>query len=144
MIEIKKIASINSEEGKTIFAIRQTVFVEEQKVDPKLEYDDFESGSQHYLVMKDNQPAGTARWRETDKGVKLERFAVLREFRNQGIAGKLVARVLEDVKPLGKKIYLNAQLAAVPLYERAGFVKQGETFFEADIEHYYMELGITL
>ena len=80
MIEIRKIESINSDDGKTVFAIRQTVFVEEQEVDPALEYDEFESGSHHYLVLKDNQPAGTARWRKTNKGVKLERFAVLPEF----------------------------------------------------------------
>ncbi len=140
MIEIRKIESLESEDAKRAFAIRETVFVEEQDVDPELEWDKFEAESNHYLVLKDHQPAGTARWRETDKGVKLERFAVLPEFRNQGIAGNILARILEDVRPLGKKIYLNAQLRAVPLYERAGFVKQGETFFEADIEHYYMEL----
>ena len=144
MIEIRKIPSIESEDIRHIMAIRQTVFVEEQKVDPELEYDEFESESQHYLVLKDDQPAGTARWRKTDKGVKLERFAVLPEFRGCGLAGMLVARLLDDVKPFGKKIYLNAQLPAVPLYERAGFVKQGDIFFEADIEHYYMELETTL
>ncbi|MBC8314798.1 MAG: GNAT family N-acetyltransferase [Bacteroidales bacterium] len=140
MIEIRKIESLESEDAKSAFAIRKIVFVQEQEVDPELEWDEFEAESNHYLVLKDYQPVGTARWRETTSGIKLERFAVLPEFRNQGIAGKILARVLEDVRPLGKKIYLNAQLRAVPLYERAGFVKQGETFFEADIEHYYMEL----
>ncbi len=139
MIEIRKIESLKSEDAKRAFAIRQTVFVEEQEVDPELEYDEFESGSHHYLVLKENQPVGTARWRETSKGVKLERFAVLPEFRDQGIGEKLLARILEDVKPLGRKIYLHAQLRALLLYERAGFVKQGEIFFEANIEHYYME-----
>ncbi len=135
---------MESEDIGRIMAIRQTVFVEEQKVDPELEYDEFENESQHYLVLQNNQPAGTARWRKTEKGIKLERFAVLPEFRGCGLAGMLVARLLNDVKPFGEKIYLNAQLPAVPLYERAGFVKQGETFFEADIEHYYMEFGTTL
>ena len=139
MIEIRKIESLKSEDAKRAFAIRQTVFVEEQEVDPELEWDEFESGSNHYLVLKENQPAGTARWRETDIGVKLERFAVLPEFRNQGIGEKILGRILEDVIPLRRKIYLHAQLRALSLYEQAGFVKQGETFFEANIEHYYME-----
>ena len=140
MIEIRKIESLQSEDAKRIFAIRETVFVQEQEVDPELEWDEYESGSHHYLVLKENQPVGTARWRETTKGIKLERFAVLPEFRGYGLAEKLLMKILDEVKPLGQKIYLHSQLRAVSLYERAGFTKQGDTFFEADIEHYYMEL----
>ena len=39
----------------------------------------------------------------------------------------------------GKKIYLHSQLKAVPFYERNGFVKTGEPFKEAGMEHYHMD-----
>lgn len=120
--------------------IRQTVFVEEQKVDPALEYDEFEHDSTHYLLFVDNVPAATARWRKTSKGIKLERFATLPEYRNKGLGALLLRSVLDDVRSGEKLIYLHSQLKAIPFYERQGFIKLGEQFTEAEIEHFEMIL----
>ncbi len=119
------------------FDIRRIVFVIEQECPPELEYEN-EDICQHYLAYKNLKEAGTARWRETEHGVKLERFAVLSEFRHQGIALALVNRLLNDVKPFNKKIYLHAQLTAMPLYAKAGFKAVGEQFEEAGIQHFKM------
>ena len=56
--------------------IRFQVFVEEQKVAPEIEYDEFEDTSTHVIAHAGRQAVGTARWRETKSGFKLERFAV--------------------------------------------------------------------
>jgi len=40
---------------------------------------------------------------------------------------------------LNKHIYLNAQIQVVGYYKKFGFVAVGESFFEANIEHYLME-----
>ena len=120
------------------FQIRQQVFVEEQQVDRDEEYDGFEETSIHYLVYEDDRPVGTARWRITSGGVKLERFAVLKECRNSGAGKAVLITVLRDVIPLGKRIYLNAQVTAMRFYEREGFIKEGEMFSEANIDHYRM------
>lgn len=119
--------------------IRQSVFVEEQDVEPALEYDEYEEASTHYLLTYNGIPAATARWRETGKGIKLERFATLLSHRNRGLGAHLLRKVLDDVIPLGKRIYLNAQLKAIPFYQRERFVKIGDQFTEAGIEHYEME-----
>ncbi len=120
--------------------IRKKVFVEEQGVDPALEYD-HEEEARHFLLFLGEKPIAAARWRETGKGIKLERFAVLPEFRNRGIGEIILRAVLEDVVPLEKPIYLHAQLKAVSFYERNGFEKVGEQFTEAGIEHYLMTYG---
>lgn len=119
--------------------IRQGVFVEEQNVDPALEYDEFEGVSTHYLLMLDGLPVSTARWRETPKGLKLERFATLLHERNKGLGALLLQRILDDIIPLGKRVYLNSQLKAIPFYARHGFRKIGRQFVEADIKHFEME-----
>jgi predicted GNAT family N-acyltransferase len=128
---------------KTLFEqaanIRRKVFVEEQGVDPMLEYDNEEKAN-HYLVLYNEIPVGAARWRETDKGIQLERFAVLPEFRNRGIGTALLKEVLADVVPMVKKVYLHAQVRAMPFYERYGFVKEGVSFIEAGIKHFAMYL----
>lgn len=131
------------EDLEQAFKIRQKVFVVEQQVSPEEEYDEYEKTASHFLAFNSQgKPCGTARWRFTDKGVKLERFAVLKEERGSGAGSALVKKVLEDVsvhpEAKGKKIYLHAQLPAVRLYEKSGFEKEGEEFEECNIRHYKM------
>ena len=126
------------------FAIRRQVFVEEQHVAAKEEYDEFEATSMHFLARFDTMPCGTARWRRTSNGVKLERFAVLKAYRKKGIAKALVQAVLNDVfsqqpEPI-ERIYLHAQVTAMPLYAGFGFVPVGPLFDEAGIQHQKMVL----
>ena len=123
------------------FAIRRKVFVEEQLVDEREEYDEFEQTSIHYLVFADGKPVGTARWRITKEGIKLERFAVLKEFRNAKAGRAVLMKVLEDVVPLNKKIYMHAQVPAMNFYLREGFVTEGDLFMECNIKHYKMVLS---
>ena len=127
------------------FTIREKVFVEGQGVPAALENDEHDRrDARHYLArIPDGTPAGAARWRETENGVKLERFAVLESFRNQAIGATLLYAVLADVRAElpDKEVYLNAQLRAVPFYERHGFRTEGEIFEEAGIQHYRMVLG---
>ncbi|GMQ25144.1 GNAT family N-acetyltransferase [Algoriphagus sp. oki45] len=125
--------------------IREQVFVIEQKVSKEDEYDQFEESSTHFLARMDGKPVGAARWRYTDKGIKLERFAVLKEFRGKGVGKSLVEAVLKDIHSdshaEGKVKYLHAQLDAVPLYSKFGFKKVGEMFEECSIQHFKMQLA---
>ena len=120
--------------------IRETVFIIEQEVAEEEEFDQYEDLSKHFLVYAGDKAVGTARWRHIGDQVKLERFAVLKEYRNQGYGDQVLEAVLEEVKAFGKTIYLHAQLKAIPFYERRGFQKVGEMFSECDIDHYKMIL----
>lgn len=126
------------------FAIRRDVFVDEQHVSADDEYDEFEPVSRHFLACVDDQPVGTARWRRTTNGTKLERFAIRKDCRGKGLGKLLVQCVLADVfgqddTPVGE-IYLNAQLSAMPLYAGFGFVAVGPEFDECGIMHRKMVL----
>ncbi|MFT7381470.1 MAG: putative GNAT family N-acyltransferase [Roseivirga sp.] len=141
MIRVKKIE--NQEELDKAFAIREKVFIIEQECDRDEEFDEFDAESIHFIAYYQGQVAGTSRYRKTAKGIKLERFAVLKEFRGSGIGKRLVSTVLADVlfhyiEP-GTLIYLHAQLTAMPLYARYDFKKVGEMFVEAKIEHFEMQ-----
>lgn len=142
-LQVNKIAG--EEELKSVFKIREEVFVFEQEVNPSDEYDEFEETSTHFLAMLDGKPVGTARWRFTQNGVKLERFAVLKEARSQGVGQALVLAVLNDISTndsaIGALKYLHAQLSAVPLYSKFGFEKEGDIFEECNILHYKMKLA---
>ncbi|MBS1526039.1 MAG: GNAT family N-acetyltransferase [Bacteroidetes bacterium] len=124
-------------ELEKVFAIRREVFVGEQNCPPELEWEN-EDVSHHFLATVDGEPAGASRWRKTDKGYKLERFAVLKKFRNNGVGQELVKAVLADLPADAGYVYLHAQVNAVTLYERFGFAKIGPEFEEAGIRHYKM------
>ncbi|MEM9895441.1 MAG: GNAT family N-acetyltransferase [Bacteroidota bacterium] len=127
---------------KKAFRIREEVFVKEQKVDAQDEFDEFEATSHHFVALnKTGDPIGSARWRITSKGIKLERFTVKKALRGKGIGSDLVQAVLEDIQGIhgaDQYLYLHAQLTAVDLYLKFGFKKEGNQFDECGIMHYLM------
>ncbi|MDB5008893.1 MAG: family N-acetyltransferase [Mucilaginibacter sp.] len=120
-----------------VFAIRREVFVDEQNCPPELEWE-FEEESNHFFATVNGEPAGASRWRKTDKGYKLERFAVLKKFRGMGVGQELVKTVLADLPADAEYVYMHAQIQAVSLYEKFGFEKTGPEFEEAGIRHFKM------
>jgi predicted GNAT family N-acyltransferase len=134
-IQVKKVT--DPADLEKVFAIRREVFVGEQNCPPELEWE-HEEESNHFLLTVNGVPAGASRWRKTDKGYKLERFAVLKNFRGRGVGQALVQAVLNDLPDDADYVYLHAQVQAVTLYERFGFEKTGPEFEEAGIRHYKM------
>ncbi|MGV3640381.1 MAG: GNAT family N-acetyltransferase [Adhaeribacter sp.] len=138
MITVHEIESTADLEAA--FAIREKVFVEEQQVPREEEYDAYEDTARHYLARSGDTPCGAARWRKTDKGVKLERFAVLPGFRNGAVGSQILKRIIADVKEAypDETMYLHAQVPAMNFYARQGFEQVGEMFSECDIDHFRM------
>ena len=118
-------------------AIREKVFIDEQKVSRPLEVEN-EAEATYFLLLVDGKPAGTARWRRTSEGIKLERFAVLHQYRNNKLGTVLLQFVLKSLVGNPNKIYLHSQLRAVNYYLRQGFVEVGAEFVEANIRHIKM------
>jgi predicted GNAT family N-acyltransferase len=134
-ILVKKVTDDDS--LQKVFAIRREVFVGEQNCPPELEWE-FEDESIHFLATVDGIPAGASRWRKTDKGYKLERFAVLKDLRGLGVGQELVKAVLANLPADADYVYMHAQVQAVPLYEKFNFEKTGSEFEEAGIRHFKM------
>ncbi|WP_146553118.1 GNAT family N-acetyltransferase [Rummeliibacillus sp. SL167] len=125
------------------FDIRIRVFVEEQKV-PKEEeidsYDHLGGECYHFLVTTDeDQAIGTGRVRLVDGIGKLQRVAVLEEYRSHGI-GRIIIQALEDkAKELGaSKVKLDGQIQAQGFYEKLGYEVKSGVFLDAGIEHVLM------
>jgi predicted GNAT family N-acyltransferase len=122
------------------FEIRRKVFIEEQKVPESEEFDQYETICDHYLVFDKKVITGTARIRKTLNGYKMERIAILKEQRKKGFGIKLVKNLLTRLKKnASSKIYLSAQVQAIGFYEKLGFLRKGEVFLDANIEHIKME-----
>lgn len=136
------IPATSEELKKKAFAIREEVFVVEQQVAADEEFDEYEEESHHFVALNENdEPVGSARWRYTDKGIKLERFTAKKSVRGKGIGTAIVQAVLDDISEKAEKgtyLYMHAQLPAVPLYLKFGFQTKGDQFDECGIMHYLM------
>ena len=140
MMKVRKVST--DEELQQAFQIRDEVFVKEQQVAPEEEYDEYDARATHYLAYDEDEVAcGTARWRKTEKGIKLERFAVLASHRGKGAGAVILQQMLVDIgksKWADQIIYLHAQITAISFYERFGFKKVGDEFEECNIKHFKM------
>ena len=140
MIEIKKILFDEKNNLEKCFQIRKEVFVKEQKCDPSDEYEN-EEVSTHFLLIDDNTAVATARYRQTKNGIKMERFAVLKEMRGKGYGLLILNHMIADLSNNKLVKYLHAQIQVVGFYEKVGFKKIGEQFDEVGIMHYKMILN---
>lgn len=130
---------------KDALKIRRNVFIEEQNVPEKIEIDGHDNISVHFIIYIDDIPAGTCRTRRVDIGTwKLERFAVLKDFRTKGIGTELIKSVENKAANSGiKQIIMNAQSDAVEFYIKNGYrIISDEEFYEAGIRHLRMHKSI--
>ena len=126
------------QDRQACYDIRTTVFVNEQNVPPELELDDLEDACVHFLARVNGVPMGTARL--LDKGyAKVQRVAVLRDARGTGIGRDLMNAMLEYAAANGfTESRLDAQLTAIPFYEKLGYEATGPEFDDAGIQHRLM------
>ena len=129
------------DDQRELQSVRLPVFVVEQKVDAREEFDEVDLVCRHILAVDTRGKAiGTGR---IDSKGKIGRMAVLPEWRKHGVGRAVLKKALELARTDGlKRVYLHAQLSAKGFYEREGFAPYGERFFEAGIEHVAMDLTL--
>ncbi len=122
-------------------AVRERVFVREQRVPLEEELDGRDGEALHLLALAPGggEAIGTLRLLFDGELVKVGRVAVDREWRGQGIAARMVEAALAEARARGaSRARLASQLAVVPLYERAGFAVESGVFEDAGIPHVWM------
>lgn len=140
-----KIKKINTEdELKKVLNLRNEVFVQEQNVDPEIEYDEYDTIHRkdviHFGAYIENEIVGTFRLILEDKTVKVGRVAVSKRARGKNCGLRMMQQA--DVFALNngyKELVLGAQEYAIPFYEKCGYEAYGEIFLDADIRHKMMK-----
>ena len=121
------------------FGIRDTVFLDEQNVDPAIERDGRDDSCLQYLAEIDGRAVATARARLLDDRIKIERVAVLRAARGKGVGAALMRFLMSDIAGQGllsgRHFFLSSQRQAIPFYERLGFSVCSDEYLDADIPH---------
>ena len=127
-------------------AVREAVFIVEQRIAPSLEWDEWDVLATHALASDAKRRAiGTGRllpaaFDPTAPGTAhIGRMAVLADARGHGLGSQLLSTLMRSAATQGfDVVLLHAQAHAEPFYARHGFVGEGEPFFEAGIAHLRM------
>lgn len=124
--------------------LRVEVFVGEQGVHPEKELDDLDEESLQIVGLDDTGVIATCRLRDLGGGEwKLERMVVDRRLRGNGVGARLLAGAETEAREAGAtEMVLHAQRRAEPFYTAHGYVPEGDTFLEADIEHVRMRKAL--
>lgn len=128
------------QEVEQALSLRLRVFCEEQGVELAAEQDGRDHEAIHLVAVEGDRLIGTCRLLVEEGTARLGRNAVSVEARGRGVGATLLEAADRAAAQAGAdRIRLHAQLRARTLYERAGYVPQGDTFLEEGIEHVTME-----
>ena len=81
------IIKLDEQYGPRIKNVRNTVFTDEQHIDPDLDFDGQDRDAVHVLILCNGKYVGTGRML---KDGHIGRLAVLKEYRGQGLGAKMV------------------------------------------------------
>jgi ElaA protein len=155
MIEVRRV--LFAEELEQCRAIRRAVFVVEQNVAEAEEWDAYDaradaalrgeavpSAPANLIATIDGAPVGTARVVVYEPGAaKVQRVAVVASHRGRGVGRALMTAAERLSSERGDRVaLLDAQLTALPFYERLGYVAEGGIFLDAGIEHRRMRKAL--
>ena len=118
--------------------IRIKIFVIEQQIPWRWEFDIHDENAVHLIVLNSKELIGTARfYRDKYSGdYKLGRMAVLKTYRNQGIGSKMLIKI-EEIASNKKvpKIILEAQSDKLHFYVNHGYKIVGDRYLMDGIYH---------
>ena len=137
MIDFKLTNTLSEDEKM----IRETVFIEEQKF--KIEFDDTDDIATHIVMYLDNHPVGCCRLYKQENEYHIGRIAVLKPYRGKGYGEKILLEAEKVAKKMGAdSISLSSQVRASGFYEKLGYKKHGEIYFDEYCEHIAMKKDI--
>ena len=126
-------------------SLRTEVFVEEQGVSQALEWDEDDARSVHAVLRnRMGLPVATGRLLPAVEGVsKIGRMAVKRKLRGLKLGDHVLTGLLDAARQRGdREVVLHAQCTAENFYQRQGFIRRGDVFQEAGMDH--VDMAITL
>lgn len=135
------IALVETEaELEAAIAVRFRVFVDEQQIPAEIEIDADDARCLHALARDGGQAVGTGRLLLYDDGLaRIGRMAVDREWRRNGVGGRILQRLEEAARAQGAtEFVLHAQEYVKAFYAAHGYTEHGLPFTEAGLPHIEM------
>ena len=122
-------------------ALREQVFVAEQKIPAELEWDAADADAIHAVAFnRFGLPLATGRLLlQEGAPARIGRMATNRFMRSSGVGRQVLDALIDAARSRGvREVVLHAQTSAQNFYLRAGFAPHGAVFEEAGIAHIEM------
>jgi ElaA protein len=136
ILQASRFAELDPRTLYALLRLRCDIFVVEQQCAyPELDGRDDEPGTLHVWLAQDGDPVAYLRvLTEPDGTARIGRVCTAKEHRGTGLGARLMAEALDRIGP-DRPCVLDAQLDAIRLYERFGFVPCGPQYVEDGIAH---------
>lgn len=123
-----------------VHAIREKVFVDEQRVAPEKVRDLYDAQAVHLLIYVDGAAVATGRIYHDRSHFRIGRLCVLKQYRGQRIGDLALRLLLHKVFMYANEVHIDAQAYLSDFYKKFGFEAVGEPFMEENIAHVHMVL----
>jgi predicted GNAT family N-acyltransferase len=151
MPEIRIVPVDNPGDLAQALAIREVVFIEEQRVPETMERDEEDARAFHVLAYEGKHAIGTGRLvalGQPPEGAsgswgKIGRMAVLASHRKSRVGSQILSTLETEAKRRGYDgIVLHAQVHAHKFYVKHGYADLGPEFEEAGMPHLQMRKSL--
>ena len=133
--------TFNDQNFSHIENIRKFVFNAELDIPESELFDEFDKKCDHFLIFDGENVVGSLRIIQLGKKIKLERMAILKEFRANDYGKNAILQIKEYYHTLDfSQIFLDSIYSVKEFYKKCGFIEDGETFQRVGIKHIRMSL----
>jgi predicted GNAT family N-acyltransferase len=123
--------------------VRKNVFADELGISESKLFDKYDEICDHFILFDGKNAVGAVRFMLYEKTIKLERMAILQEYRKNSYGKHSILQLREFYNSLGyTQIFLDSIYSVRGFYKKCGFLEQGEIFQRVGIKHVRMSLSL--
>ena len=133
----------NDKDFSHIRNIRKTVFYVELGISESELFDKYDESCDHFLIFDGKNIVGSVRVISIDEKIKIERMAILKNFRTKNHGKTCISHLKEyySTKEFSK-IILDSIYSVKGFYQKCGFIEEGMLFQRVGIDHIRMSLTL--
>ena len=123
--------------------IRKNVFTTELGISESELFDKDDERSHHFILFNGKNSIGSVRVLSKEKNIKLERMAILSEFRGKNYGRCAILQLIEYYQTQEyAKMVLDSICSVRDFYKKCGFIEEGEIFQRVGIDHIRMSFTL--
>ena len=133
--------NFHNKEFSYVRDIRESVFYDELGISKQELFDKNDESCDHFLIFDGQKVVGSVRMLSMEKIVKLERMAILKDFRTKNYGRNCILQLKEYYSEIGfSQIILDSIYSVREFYKKCGFIEEGDVFQRVGIDHIRMSL----
>ena len=135
--------NFNDKEFSRVRDIRESVFYDELGISKQELFDKNDESCDHFLIFDGQKVVGSVRVLSIEKIAKLERMAILKDFRTKNYGRNCIFQLKEYYSTYGfSQIILDSIYSVREFYKKCGFIEEGDVFQRVGIDHIQMSLTL--